>query len=613
MERALGLSPVAFLVGTVLVYAASICAVPDSFIVVSEVRHIRGLQLNVSAPSTTDVIDPVVTTRAIAVDFDAKTESLYWTDYSKKAILGSRLANSTNSVIVLPGLATPDGLAVDWIGNHIYYTDSALSIIGMVSSDGYYALPLVQSQLDKPRAIVLDPSQGMMYWTDWGAAPKIERSYMSGEKRELLINTSLVYPNGLALDVSGGLLYWVDAKLDKLERSRLDGSQRKVLVRYNTQSSSIHPFALTFFDSWLYWTDWRLKGVVRVSLESLEARRIVSFADKPMGIAVYDANRKSGSNGCSSNNGECQQVCLAEGTGRRCDCSYGTLNDDGKTCTVSDSFVLYSDIDSVRAITFTPNDDREASHPVVTTEIPFGVDFAWRTRTIFWTEQQTRRLMKAAHNERAQPTVVVDSHLRRPVSVAYDWMGGNIFFADMGKGSIDVCRSDGSFCRSLIVTDLGEPTSLAVDPAGGYLYWTDQKAKYNRIERSFMNGDKRHVIVPSSVLGAPKGLTLDLAARKIYWVEHHSNKIGVADLDGSNRATLVSNRPLLEQPVHLAHYNGHLYITTEAKNNVLRCRDDGSNLTLFRRTRNTPEDIKVVHSSMQNGRRERMQSQQRGM
>ena len=59
----------------------------------------------------------------------------------------------------------------------------------------------------------------MMYWTDWGAAPKIERSYMSGEKRELLINTSLVYPNGLALDVSGGLLYWVDAKLDKVSQN----------------------------------------------------------------------------------------------------------------------------------------------------------------------------------------------------------------------------------------------------------------------------------------------------------------------------------------------------------------------------------------------------------
>ena len=54
----------------------------------------------------------------------------------------------------------------------------------------------------------------MMYWTDWGNSPKIERSYMSGQKRELLVNTSLEYPNGLTLDVSSNILYWVDAKLD---------------------------------------------------------------------------------------------------------------------------------------------------------------------------------------------------------------------------------------------------------------------------------------------------------------------------------------------------------------------------------------------------------------
>lgn len=56
----------------------------------------------------------------------------------------------------------------------------------------------------------------MMYWTDWGNAPKIERSYMSGRKRELLVNTSLIYPNGLTLDLSGNVMYWVDARLDRV-------------------------------------------------------------------------------------------------------------------------------------------------------------------------------------------------------------------------------------------------------------------------------------------------------------------------------------------------------------------------------------------------------------
>jgi hypothetical protein len=40
-----------------------------------------------------------------------------------------------------------------------------------------------------------------------------------------------------------------------------------------------------------------------------------------------------------------------------------------------------------------------------------------------------------------------------------------------------------------------------------------------------MNGDNREVIVSSEFLSAPRGLTLDLTARKMYWVEHHANKV----------------------------------------------------------------------------------------
>lgn len=59
------------------------------------------------------------------------------------------------------------------------------------------------------------------------------------------------------------------------------------------------------------------------------------------------------------------------------------------------------------------------------------------------------------------------------------------------------------------------------------MYWTDAKTKFNRIERSHMNGESREVVIPSDVLNAPRGLTLDLTARKIYWVEHHANKVSL--------------------------------------------------------------------------------------
>ena len=35
-----------------------------------------------------------------------------------------------------------------------------------------------------------------MYWTDWGATPKIERASLDGTQREVLVDTGLTWPNG---------------------------------------------------------------------------------------------------------------------------------------------------------------------------------------------------------------------------------------------------------------------------------------------------------------------------------------------------------------------------------------------------------------------------------
>ena len=76
----------------------------------------------------------------------------------------------------------------------------------------------------------------------------------------------------------------------------------------------------------------------------------------------------------------------------------------------------------------------------------------------------------------------------------------------------------------------------------------------------------------------------------------------MADLDGHNRVDLISNHHLLEQPVRLTHYSGYLYVSSEGVNSILRCNENGSNLTQFRRTRDTPDGIIVVHPAMQQGK-----------
>ena len=68
--------------------------------------------------------------------------------------------SGVNENVVLTGLASPDGLACDWIGNKLYWTDSETNRIEVSNLDGTHRKVLFWRDLDQPRAIALDPLNG---------------------------------------------------------------------------------------------------------------------------------------------------------------------------------------------------------------------------------------------------------------------------------------------------------------------------------------------------------------------------------------------------------------------------------------------------------------------
>ena len=62
-----------------------------------------------------------------------------------------------------------------------------------------------------------------MFWSDWGALPRIERANLDGSGRVAIVTKHLGRPHGLALDYDLDLLYWCDAVLDVIEYVDLDG------------------------------------------------------------------------------------------------------------------------------------------------------------------------------------------------------------------------------------------------------------------------------------------------------------------------------------------------------------------------------------------------------
>ena len=107
---------------------------------------------------------------------------------------------------------------------------------------------------------------------------------MDGSSRTALHTTNLRTPYALAIDYTTQTLYWADYTLNKLESSNTDGSNRRLL-----NSNLRDPYAMTFFDGKLFWTDWRYNGIYStLSSRPSGITSLLLLNVDPYGIHVID-------------------------------------------------------------------------------------------------------------------------------------------------------------------------------------------------------------------------------------------------------------------------------------------------------------------------------------
>ncbi|XP_041975507.1 low-density lipoprotein receptor isoform X9 [Aricia agestis] len=253
------------------------------------------------------------TKSATALDYVFRTGMIFWSDVTDEKIYKAPIdEGSQRTVVIGDQLITSDGLAVDWIYNHLYWTDTGKNHIELSDLQGNMRKILIRDKLEEPRAIALNPLDGWMYWTDWGQVPKIERAGMDGSHRQTIVSYDVKWPNGLTLDLVRKRVYWVDAKLNTISSCNYDGSGRRVIL-YSTDVLR-HPFSITTFEDWVYWTDWDKTAVYRAN--KFNGKDVVAITSthtlqNPMVIHVYHPYRQpDGVNHCAAVNGHCSHLCL---------------------------------------------------------------------------------------------------------------------------------------------------------------------------------------------------------------------------------------------------------------------------------------------------------------
>ena len=168
----------------------------------------------------------------------------------------------------------------------------------------------------------------------------------------------------------------------------------------------------------------------------------------------------------------------------------------------------YDGTDFIRdtALTFTLTSKAIANHNgELTTEIPVTANSNEDVLTIFWTDSGTDKIQRA-----------------------------NLDMANLEVSNVED-----------LVTGLDRPLGIALDVAGGKLYWTNWDT--GKIQRANLDGSNIEDLVTGLV--SPDGIALDVAGGKMYWTDFGTDKIQRANLDGSDVEDLVTG---LEAPIGIA-------------------------------------------------------------
>lgn len=522
---------------------------PSEYIIFAHRIDIRQISLDIDY--LIDVVLPLPPmTNTIAVDVDPLTGDIYWSDTLEDVIMKSTADGSYAHQVIADSIDSVDGMVIDSIGRKIYFTDSGRHTIEVCELNGKYRHVLIWQDLESPRGIAIDYGEGLLFWTDWGSRPKIERAYMNGERRMKIIQENLGWPNGLAVDIAHQRVFWTDAQLKRIDSSDYDGNHRRQIL-----GNLPHPYGVVVTSQFIYWTDWKSMALHKIDKHNTSNSQIVrDNLEGLMDVKMVEKRSNPIENACGRNNGNCSHLCLRNPKGFSCACPTGTKlrsktecenlpevisNYSLETCVrtfvddhqfgsvtcnqtslfsytilhlnnimkFSQNYLLIALRSGIGRISLDTVDMFDVVLPINGVYGAVVLDYHYNKSKIFYADVNIDVIKSVDMNETINTKTIVSTDLQTPNGLAVDWMANNIFWSDQSFKVIEVARLDGSCRKILINSSLSDPRSMIVFPKRGFMFWSDW-GQPPRIERSYMDGSDRKVIV-SSNLGFPTGLAID--------------------------------------------------------------------------------------------------------
>ena len=165
--------------------------------------------------------------------------------------------------ILVNNAGRPKGLAADWINKNLYWINEETSSVSMVNYESRHAVTIIKNSLILPNDIAVDPDIAKIFISDAGTKPIIFEARLDGSALKPLVSEQMSWPVSLAIDYPARRLYWADMKKRTIETIRLDGTERREILKLDSKTGK--PFQLDVFEDTVYFTTFQFNQVWRIS------------------------------------------------------------------------------------------------------------------------------------------------------------------------------------------------------------------------------------------------------------------------------------------------------------------------------------------------------------
>lgn len=160
-------------------------------------------------------------------------------------------------------------------------------------------------------------------------------------------------------------------------------------------------------------------------------------------------------------------------------------------------------------------------------------------KELYHIEYGTGLIKKLTLDATNASTTVLDINGKAGPGMAYDAVNNKIYFSDFevtGSGNIWRMNPDGTGLTA-IASNLTDPYGVAVDPAGGKVYWVDD---LGNVSRANLDGSSPEIGLVNIPSGQMRAIALDPENNKMYFYEVNIEVLYVANMDGTNVTPLLT-------------------------------------------------------------------------